>query len=126
MAGTIVINDHAGWLPAGWVYDNALEAVAEELRRHDAELADACLAARTIVSQGYFDLRGLDAESYRRFVSAAEHALAAIQSAGLAAVPHDFSAGYLAKLQNLCELLRGDPRATGEGAVSAARHAHGA
>ncbi|HVA51697.1 MAG TPA: hypothetical protein VNH11_35480 [Pirellulales bacterium] len=127
MAGTIVINDHADWLPAGWVHDNVLEAVATELRQHDAALADDCLAARTTQSHGYFDMRGLDAETYRRFLSAAEQALATIQLAGPDAVTRrDFYPGYVAQFQRFCELLRSDPRATVDGAVSAARHAHGA
>jgi hypothetical protein len=127
MAGTIVINDHTDWLPTGWVYDNVLEAVATELRQHDPALADDCLSARTTVSQGCFDLRNLEAESYRRFLSAAEQALASIQSAGPAVVTlRDFYPGYVAQFQKFCELLHSDPSAAVDGAVSAAPHAHGA
>lgn len=125
MAGTIVINDHADWLPPSWVYDNALEAIAGELRQDDGALADDCLAARTTVSQGYFELRNLDAENYRRLLAAAEQALATVQLAGPDAVARrDFYSGYLAQFQNLCELLRSDPRATVDRAIGAARHSH--
>jgi hypothetical protein len=126
MAGTLVINAHADWLPAGWVYDNALEAVAAELREHDAAPADDCLAARTTMSQGYFDLTNLDAERYRKFLSAAEQALSTIQSVGASAVARrDAYSGYLHQIHKLCDLLRADPRATVEGTDGAAQNAHG-
>lgn len=126
MAGTIVINDHADWLPAGWVYDNALEAVANELRRHDTALADHCLAARISVSQGFLDLNRLDADGYRRFLSAAEQALATVQSTQSGDLTRcDYYSGYLDQFERLCELLRADPRAAIDGVVSAGRHARG-
>lgn len=126
MAGTIVINDHADWLPAGWVYDNVLDAIACELREYDAALADEFLAARTTVSQGYLDLRNLDSDSYRQLLLAAERTLQAIRSAGpdTLALPDSYL-GYLAQFETFCDLLVRDPRATVVGPIDVARHAHG-
>ncbi|MGH7139931.1 MAG: hypothetical protein ACREHD_29685 [Pirellulales bacterium] len=123
MSGTVVISEHADWLPSGWVYDNALEAISNELRRSDAPLADRCLEARTSVSQGYLDLKSLDDESYRRFLSAADQALATVRSALPADGHGEFYTAYFDQFEKLLKLLWADPRATIRGAVAGARNA---
>jgi hypothetical protein len=54
-------------MPANWVYDNVLEAMAEVVKADNPGLADTLLDATTKVSVGYLDLRELERPPYRLF-----------------------------------------------------------
>ncbi len=111
MAGTFVINETDDWLPASWVFDNAMEEMARHIALDNSELAQELLDARTSTSMGYFDLRQRDSLSVMLIHKAAKHSLQLIrdQGAGAFARP-EFFPGYVSQLEKLCNLLERDPR----------------
>jgi hypothetical protein len=111
MAGTLVINDKSDWLPAGWVFDNVLEAISAEIRTQDPSLAELLNNSRTTVSQGYLDLRQQPIEIFQRITMGAEQALAKVRLQGSESFADtEFYRGYLTQLECLCRLLHADPR----------------
>ena len=54
MAGTLEITETLCWMPAGWIYDNALEGIAEHLGN---DLRERPLSSLTEINGGYLDLQ---------------------------------------------------------------------
>jgi hypothetical protein len=115
MAGTLRINDTAVWMPAGWIYDGVLEAIATELASDDrslsAELRKALTGAR-----GYYDLRTLDRTRFLMLVNAAERVFArtVLQGPQSFADPA-FYPGFVRHFENLRGFLKADVRAAPAG-----------
>lgn len=61
------------WLPQGWLFDAAVQAIARRLP--DAELAERLRASTVEDGSGYADLRKLDAPAFGEVVQAARAAV---------------------------------------------------
>lgn len=110
MSGTLDINEHSAWMPAGWVFDNALALLVADLKSVDASLADTLLAAKTSV-RGYGDLRQLEPARFGLLLDAVERVYAQVELKGKEAF-HDpmFFDGFMEQLSQFEALLRGDAR----------------
>ena len=107
MAGTLEVTEDLCWMPAGWVFDNVLERIAEVLYPQDAALAELLLASRTDANGGYLDLRDMNLETLGLLLEAANIAYSCLTRAGVqeCASP-EFYAGLLTQFQALCDMLR--------------------
>jgi len=107
MAGTLEVTEDLCWMPAGWVFDNVLERIAEVLYPQDAALAELLLASRTDANGGYLDLRDVNLETLGLLLEAANIAYSCLTRAGVqeCASP-EFYAGLLTQFQALCDMLR--------------------
>ncbi|AKT38519.1 hypothetical protein [Chondromyces crocatus] len=113
MSGVIVLGDNADWIVAGWVYDNVLAYIAEELEPSRRELAQLLLNSRTGVALGYCDLSGLDAGQFQSLAQAAARALSAVKKRGPSAFHYpSFYPGFVDRFEELRRLLEGDARLT--------------
>ena len=112
MAGTLIVNDTADWLPPGWLYDNALKKIAAELPPTETALL-ALLAKADTTMTSYADLRKLDARTFRALVAAGEPARARLVAAGAASFHQpDAFPGYMRWFDELLAKLKADPRAS--------------
>src|SRR3954471_3786151 len=112
MAGTLIVNEGAIWMPPGWIFDNVLSDLAAELQQRLPTLAAGLLDGRTHRSVGYFDCASLDSAALRELLHAGERVLDRILTAGAGSF-HDPSGfpGYVRNVRDLFALLRDDPRA---------------
>ena len=107
MAGTLEVTENLCWMPAGWVFDNVLERIAELLHPQNAALAELLLAARTDANGGYLDLRDVSLETLGLLVETANIAYGCLARAGVQeCTSQEFYAGLLTQFQALCEMLR--------------------
>lgn len=104
MAGTLEIGEELCWMPAGWVYDNALEAMASCI--DNTELAGTLLASRVDVNGGYLDLRGWGVESISALRDAAKKASTEFETRGADgfAMPEYYD-GFVKHLRALVAML---------------------
>ncbi|MCC7373201.1 MAG: hypothetical protein IT581_00995 [Verrucomicrobiales bacterium] len=110
MAGTLEINEHVIWMPAGWAYDFALELIAAELKGGDPGFAHRVLLGRTETG-GYLDLRLETNENLQRLELAAGQALEFVVSKGKTNFYNPaFFDGFVAQLEELVRLVREDLR----------------
>jgi hypothetical protein len=112
MAGTLIVNEQAIWMPPGWVFDNVLGDVAAELQSRMPALAARILDGRTDRSVGYFDCASLEPDAFRELLHAVERTLEKTIAAGAGGF-HDPSGfpGYIRHLRDLLALIREAPRA---------------
>jgi hypothetical protein len=110
MSATLQISANSYWMPSGWIYDNALEAMASQLS--DApELASMLLDNCSDMSL-LLDLSRMAPEPFQRLLRAAESALADTTQTGASAFAQpEFFPAYERKLKQLVDLMRADPRA---------------
>ena len=107
MAGTLEVTEDLCWMPAGWVFDNVLERIAEVLSPQDAALAELLLASRTDANGGYLDLRDVNLETLGLLLDTANIAYGCLARAGVQeCVSQKFYAGLLTQFQDLCDMLR--------------------
>ena len=98
-------------MPAGWVYDLALELIAAILAKADPLFAHEVLQGRTDCG-GYLDLRSIDVKRFQALTQAAQEALTRVTSSGRSQFKDPaFFDGFVTHLTELQEMLRGDPRA---------------
>jgi len=114
MAGTLIVNEQATWLPPGWIFDDVLGEVALELQSTEPALAARILDARTDRSVGYLDCTSLGPAALRHLLQGTERVLEKRLLAG----PDNFHqpsafTGYVRSLRDLVALLQKDPRASG-------------
>ena len=110
MAGALEISDTACWMPAGWVYDNILEAVAAELQKSNSEFASQLRSFQTDKG-GYGDLRSSSEKEIRSFARAAKLVLAAKRASGSEAFfKPDFFPGFVTQFEELIAMLEADIR----------------
>jgi hypothetical protein len=69
MAGTLIISEAVGWLPANWIFRNVLEELPAQLPATEAELRSRLTKG---VLTGTADLRSLERESFRSLISAVD------------------------------------------------------
>ena len=112
MAGTLEVTEELCWMPAGWVFDTALERMAAELHSQEPALAARLLGARTEANGGYLDLRDTDPDTLVLLVHAADRAYGRIQGerAQGDAAPV-FTEGLLTQLQQLRDILHAGQKA---------------
>ena len=114
MAGTLQVNEHSAWTPAGWIFNNILERVALRLEPEDEELANEVFDALG-PSPGHLDLCLTSVARMQRFTHAAEEVERRAQDAGASAFPdHSFYTPFIQELQQLLQLLHADPRTGSE------------
>ena len=107
MAGTLEVTEDLCWMPAGWVFDNVLERIADVLYPQDSTLAELLLASRTEANGGYLDLRDVNLETLGLLVETANIAHSCLARAGVQeGVSPEFYAGLLTQFQELCNMLR--------------------
>lgn len=90
-------------MPAGWVYDNALEGMAGFL---DAGLRERMLGSLTDINGGYLDLQNAAHSDIKSVLTALQSLIATTIEAGPAAM-HDpsFFDGYIQQLKELEAML---------------------
>jgi hypothetical protein len=107
MAGTLEVTEDLCWMPAGWVFDNVLERIAEVLYPQDSTLAELLLASRTDANGGYLDLRDVNLETLSLLLETADIAYDCLARAGVQeCASQEFYAGLLTQFQTLCDMLR--------------------
>jgi len=106
MAGTLELSHELIWMPAGWVYDNTLEQIADSIRESSPELQQRLLASLTEVNGGYLDLQRCDSTALRTIAAGLAMVTAKVISSGPNAM-HDpsFYDGYVQQLRELYSLL---------------------
>lgn len=103
MAGTLEITDRLCWMPAGWVYDNALRGMAEHV---SDELRERLLRSLTDVNGGYLDLQAASPAEIHAVRLALQVYIDKVEEAGPAATHNpEFFDGYLRQLQQLEAML---------------------
>jgi len=106
MAGTLVLSKELCWMPAGWVYDNALEGIAENIGESEPELKQRLLASLTYVNGGYLNLQQCDAIALRTIEAGLASVIAKTISAGSTAMyDPSFYDGYVQRLREFHSLL---------------------
>lgn len=70
MSGTMEISDEATWMPASWLYNEVVSALADGVETIDPALAQELRAGRTEVSIGYVDLSQASGQTYEALVDA--------------------------------------------------------
>ena len=106
MAGTLEVTEDLCWMPAGWVFDNVLERMADVLHPQDSALAELLLASRTDANGGYLDLRDMNSETLGLLLETANIAYGCLAREGAqGGASPEFSAGLLAQFQDLCDML---------------------
>jgi hypothetical protein len=111
MSGTIKISDDSYWVPAGWVFDNALEIIAASFDDPSTPLANLIRDARTSVSTGYLDLSDLTNAQMQEVARAVFIAVDKERRAGGEAFDQpQFFSGYMQRLEELCAMFAADPR----------------
>ena len=107
MAGTLELSQDLCWMPAGWIYDNALEGIANIIGKSEPELQQRLLASLTDVNGGYLDLQQCDAGMLTMIETALASVIANAVSAGPNAM-HDpsFYDGYVQQLREFHALLK--------------------
>jgi hypothetical protein len=107
MAGTLEVTEELCWMPAGWVFDNVLDRIAEVLHPQNAALAELLLAARTGANGGYLDLRDVNLETLGLLLETANIAYGCLARAcAQEYASQEFYRGLLIQFQELCEMLR--------------------
>ncbi len=108
MSGTLELSDELCWMPAGWVYDNVLECLAEELRTEQPSVSRALLQARTYENGGYLDLRSARTDEILALQHAAEKGYARLESEGASSFSlPEFYDGFVSQFLTLREMLQG-------------------
>src|SRR5262249_37711713 len=99
------------WMPAGWIYDNLLERVADHVEGANRPLAELLRNACTHRSVGYLDLRSLDAPSFGTIARALDLVRSQVVADGPQAF-HDpqFFEGFVQRLDELIQMVTKDPR----------------
>lgn len=106
MAGTLEITDDLCWMPAGWVFDHALELMAAMLQAKSPVLAELLLTARTDANGGYLDLRDWDVEQLETLLDAARTACNDIERTGAESFAQpELHEGFLQQFHQLCDML---------------------
>lgn len=103
MAGTLALSETLCWMPAGWVYDNTLEGIANYI---DGELKGRLLASLTEINGGYLDLRSESVDNLGSMKSALQSFIGKIVGSGPSSM-HDptFFDGFVQMLKELDSLL---------------------
>jgi hypothetical protein len=106
MGGTLEITETLCWMPARWVFDNAMEGLASHAAGEDPALARELLDARTSVSGGYLDVRLADRSRFAILARATADYIAETEYAGAEAfnLPA-FYPGFVAQLKSLHSML---------------------
>lgn len=112
MAGSLVISEDAVWRPAGWVFDQTLDALASKLEAADPELAHVLVSYRrsvTLGDPGGLELRQWDRPGLALLAHAVDELYARVRVAGPDAVfDRRFYAGLKDQLGELRVMLHAE------------------
>jgi hypothetical protein len=114
MAGTLIINSQADWLPPGWLFDSVLDGLASELSPM-SRLVASLRVARTEGGSGFLDLREWSSPDVMALLGAARRLRErrAAEGAGAFHDPRGFRP-YLQQLEQLIDALARDARSEGQ------------
>jgi len=107
VAGTFGISEDAVWMPNSSSYDDALEAIAEQLQDSDEAFAQRLRDAKLDAGQSIF-LDSLEADAFKTLESATRRAFEEV------ARSPDANGWLVAMFSALKALVRSDPRAAGD------------
>jgi hypothetical protein len=94
-------------MPAGWVFDNALERIALTAEETNPSLSQTLLNGRTAINGGYLDLRGLPLTEFAVIANAAERAFRVAENAGAGTFHNPaFYPGFIEQFRQLLQMLR--------------------
>ena len=106
MAGTLVLSEDLCWMPAGWIYDNALEGVAAIVCDEYSELQNRLLSSLTDANGGYLDLQSSAKEELQTILKAISTFIRKTVEAGPEGMHEaSFYDGYVVQLGELEKLL---------------------
>jgi hypothetical protein len=112
MAGSLMISEDAAWLPAGWVFDHVLDAVALKLQGSAPELALVLAGYRASAvddGSGELDLRGWGCGELGALVRAVDAVHAGFRAAGPnGAYDRRFYAGLMSQVSELRAMLHSE------------------
>jgi len=112
MSGCIAINASSSWTPAGWIFDNVLEDVADELQGRDAQLAR--LVRDALEGFEYLNVSNWTETQMSTLLQAVVSSRAERLRRGAAAFAKpEFFPGFLEAVDRLIGLLNEDPRTRG-------------
>jgi hypothetical protein len=114
VSGTLVISDEATWMPASWLFDDILSALAQGVEKLDPALAEQLRDGRTEVSVGYADVRAVSGDAYDALlatVTQLTHELAGASAD--TGQDRDYRSAALSAVGELRALLRTDSRHAG-------------
>src|SRR5262249_37513504 len=101
--------------PAGWVYDNVLQRLAEVVQVTDPALAAALARSTTTKNGGFLDLRSATGATLATLVRAADEVFHQVEKQGSSAFQRpEFYPGFREHLQTLRDMLRARQRALDE------------
>jgi hypothetical protein len=107
VSGTLELSNELCWMPAGWVFDGALERLALALQAERPSMSQALMGATTEGNGGYLDLRSADADELLALLRAAEEAYTRLASEGAASFANpEYIEGFVAQFQTLMEMIR--------------------
>ncbi len=106
MAGTLEVTNALCWMPAGWVFDHALECMAAVLQAQSPLLAELLRAARIDANGGYLDVRDWHVDQLETLRDAAHTAYDHITRTGAQRFAQPaFHEGFLQQFHQLCDML---------------------
>ena len=116
MAGTLIINANADWLPAGWIFDSVVDSIVVKVSETWPDLARSFREARTEGGSGYLDMAEWPSQQVVAVLEAVQRHRRETTSAGARAF-HDpvFFPAYVAHLDDLITKMLHDPRAASGG-----------
>lgn len=107
MAGTLELSQELCWMPAGWVYDNTLEGIAESIRESEPQLRERLLASLTDVNGGYLDLQQCGSRELATIEVGLASVIAKTVGAGPSAMQDpSYYDGYVQQLREFHRLLK--------------------
>jgi hypothetical protein len=106
MAGTLELSKDLCWMPAGWIYDNALEGIANAVGSERPDLGQALLQSLTDVNGGHLDLQSSPVDDLKAMQNGLSHFTNVTMDAGPDALHNpDFFDGYVEQLRQFEKLL---------------------
>ncbi len=82
MSGSRELPDELCWMPAGWVYDDVLDRLAQELETELPAISHMLLQAKPETNGGYLDLIHISVDELLALERAAERAYERLEMDG--------------------------------------------
>ncbi|KAA0135389.1 hypothetical protein FYZ48_18950 [Gimesia chilikensis] len=106
MAGTLVLSQDLCWMPAGWIYDAALEHLAVLLNEQDEKLSELFRNSLMEVNGGFLSLEEAPIADLKLIENALGTMIEMVKTAGPDAMFYPkFFDGYVNHLEELGRLL---------------------
>ena len=106
MAGTLELSKDLCWMPAGWIYDSALEGIANVVGSKNPDLEQTLLQSLTDVNGGHLDLQSSSVAELKAIQTGLSQFTDTTVNAGADAIHNsDFFDGYVEQLRQFENLL---------------------